>query len=153
MVEEQPWQRLFRDSLAALALPPDDQVRVNGPGCVTCDLSEDFYHAHAVAVAGAPGLSDDQRELLDRIDAALRSRQPVDEERFNPGAIRRPVWQQLRELAAEALLSFGWERVVVWPFVEVQPGVWHRPLADAEQGRSEERRVGKECRSRWSPYH
>ena len=23
----------------------------------------------------------------------------------------------------------------------------------ADQGRSEERRVGKECRSRWSPYH
>ena len=22
-----------------------------------------------------------------------------------------------------------------------------------QQGRSEERRVGKECRSRWSPYH
>jgi len=27
-----------------------------------------------------------------------------------------------------------------------------KQLAD-EQGRSEERRVGKECRSRWSPYH
>jgi len=25
-------------------------------------------------------------------------------------------------------------------------------IAD-EEGRSEERRVGKECRSRWSPYH
>ena len=24
---------------------------------------------------------------------------------------------------------------------------------DVEIGRSEERRVGKECRSRWSPYH
>ena len=24
---------------------------------------------------------------------------------------------------------------------------------DGELGRSEERRVGKECRSRWSPYH
>ena len=23
----------------------------------------------------------------------------------------------------------------------------------AQKGRSEERRVGKECRSRWSPYH
>ena len=23
----------------------------------------------------------------------------------------------------------------------------------AKKGRSEERRVGKECRSRWSPYH
>ena len=32
-----------------------------------------------------------------------------------------------------------------------------RPIRYAEQfvkaGRSEERRVGKECRSRWSPYH
>ena len=26
-------------------------------------------------------------------------------------------------------------------------------LQPAYQGRSEERRVGKECRSRWSPYH
>src|SRR2546430_17229256 len=25
--------------------------------------------------------------------------------------------------------------------------------ADESSGRSEERRVGKECRSRWSPYH
>ena len=26
-------------------------------------------------------------------------------------------------------------------------------IEDAEARRSEERRVGKECRSRWSPYH
>ena len=26
-------------------------------------------------------------------------------------------------------------------------------IANYEQARSEERRVGKECRSRWSPYH
>ena len=26
-------------------------------------------------------------------------------------------------------------------------------LVDTVKGRSEERRVGKECRSRWSPYH
>ena len=26
-------------------------------------------------------------------------------------------------------------------------------INDALKGRSEERRVGKECRSRWSPYH
>ena len=34
---------------------------------------------------------------------------------------------------------------------------WHRktkiPLKWIEGARSEERRVGKECRSRWSPYH
>src|SRR2546426_382276 len=27
------------------------------------------------------------------------------------------------------------------------------PLSKASEQRSEERRVGKECRSRWSPYH
>ena len=28
-----------------------------------------------------------------------------------------------------------------------------KPITQALQLRSEERRVGKECRSRWSPYH
>ena len=31
-------------------------------------------------------------------------------------------------------------------------GISQKKLAD-RMGRSEERRVGKECRSRWSPYH
>src|SRR5574340_138005 len=30
---------------------------------------------------------------------------------------------------------------------------WHHGLDGCEFERSEERRVGKECRSRWSPYH
>src|SRR2546430_7689558 len=32
-------------------------------------------------------------------------------------------------------------------------GDLHHELADLHHARSEERRVGKECRSRWSPYH
>src|SRR5260221_14280807 len=28
-----------------------------------------------------------------------------------------------------------------------------QPITGSRQSRSEERRVGKECRSRWSPYH
>src|SRR6266496_698299 len=42
---------------------------------------------------------------------------------------------------AEILHLFG---------TEEQKERWLRPLV---AGRSEERRVGKECRSRWSPYH
>src|SRR3712207_9489025 len=30
---------------------------------------------------------------------------------------------------------------------------WYRDNICNQEGRSEERRVGKECRSRWSPYH
>ena len=51
-----------------------------------------------------------------------------------------------------------------YPFYEAARNAGIRPIlgcevyvADAEFGelpsRSEERRVGKECRSRWSPYH
>src|SRR2546422_7525480 len=38
---------------------------------------------------------------------------------------------------------------------EIAPPAEARSLAmvDLDGGRSEERRVGKECRSRWSPYH
>ena len=31
--------------------------------------------------------------------------------------------------------------------------LWHKPDGTYTAARSEERRVGKECRSRWSPYH
>ena len=39
---------------------------------------------------------------------------------------------------------------------DLNPWLWSRLLAhelDDDATRSEERRVGKECRSRWSPYH
>src|SRR5260221_6819998 len=57
-------------------------------------------------------------------------------------------WRHLCELSSAA-------------FLEVEageaPGVPWARVADHAEGlillRSEERRVGKECRSRWSPYH
>src|SRR3712207_7562699 len=42
-------------------------------------------------------------------------------------------------------------RLVHEPELDPLPGVLARDRPD--QARSEERRVGKECRSRWSPYH
>ena len=37
--------------------------------------------------------------------------------------------------------------------VDVELTIHVEDGAIVEDGRSEERRVGKECRSRWSPYH
>jgi hypothetical protein len=124
------WQKLLRTALVVLALPADEQGRANGPGCVACDLDSDFDHARSVALGNAPDLTDDQRRRLDRIEAVLRSKQPPDYECFNPEVLRRPVWQELRVLAAEALRAFGWEGAVVHPFAEVQPGVWQRSPAE-----------------------
>jgi hypothetical protein len=136
VLEDQTWQRLLCDALAVLALPPIEQVRVNGPGCVACDLLNDFDHAREVALGNAPGMSDRQRGLLERIDAVMRGMQRPDFECFNSEVIQRPVWQELRVLAADALSVFGWVGVAIPPLVEVQPGVWQRRLAKAEPGAS-----------------
>ena len=37
--------------------------------------------------------------------------------------------------------------------VDALVGIPNYPEGKIYSGRSEERRVGKECRSRWSPYH
>ena len=56
-----------------------------------------------------------------------------------------------RVLSREGLhkLSPMWEGLFKVAHVS-RPGAVHLEMQD---GRSEERRVGKECRSRWSPYH
>ena len=128
MQDTEPWQQLLREALGVLALPPDEQVRVNGPGCVACDLLNDFDHARIVALGNAgAALSEEQRRLIDNIDTVMSGMEKPDFECFNNDVLRRPVWQKLRELATEALRAMGWEQTTIRPFTEIQPGVWHRP--------------------------
>ena len=49
-------------------------------------------------------------------------------------------WTESCKCLNEPLLEYVWE-------------VANQFLPDYAETRSEERRVGKECRSRWSPYH
>src|SRR5256886_2846544 len=63
------------------------------------------------------------------------------------GTIEARMWDQF-ETAAKGINRDD--------FVKVQARVEiykNRPQLSLTQVRSEERRVGKECRSRWSPYH
>src|ERR1039458_9950174 len=59
--------------------------------------------------------------------------------------VRRRRWQ--------FLLPFfcGW--VLVWGVSWLIPSTYRSGTLILIEQRSEERRVGKECRSRWSPYH
>ena len=45
------------------------------------------------------------------------------------------------------------ERIAALLEADAPPAQIARELEESEPARSEERRVGKECRSRWSPYH
>ena len=57
--------------------------------------------------------------------------------------------------AAALMERFGMRRVVAWALLLVAAGSGLTVFmkSSVELVRSEERRVGKECRSRWSPYH
>src|ERR1017187_4070847 len=50
-------------------------------------------------------------------------------------------------------LSRGGPDSLNYPAKETQTERGSRPTSQPVSDRSEERRVGKECRSRWSPYH
>jgi hypothetical protein len=129
MPERHAWIPLLREALAMLATAPADQARLNAPGCLACDLMEDFEHARLVATADVSELTDDQRALLDLIDARFEEMEPADYTCFGNTVVERPAWAGIRALANDALRAFGWEETRVAPFEEVQPGVWQRPPA------------------------
>src|SRR6266481_3703388 len=57
-------------------------------------------------------------------------------------------WEERRQAIAQAADKAGHTRDLL-----ARHGIECPNITGAGTGRSEERRVGKECRSRWSPYH
>src|SRR3712207_7971665 len=102
------------------------------------------------------------------IDDAYRATLPSS--RYPPVALRievdprrvdvnvHPTKQIVRfseERAARATIAAAVREAIEWrpPLPAATPRPTQHPYAQESFPRSEERRVGKECRSRWSPYH
>ena len=68
-------------------------------------------------------------------------------------AISRKLLLCIRRLLLDnrpyAYESIGWKTQEL----EIKTGMWRHDISAQRLIRSEERRVGKECRSRWSQYH
>ena len=64
----------------------------------------------------------------------------------------RTYWKDIPLYQAETRVSTG-EIYAAGPWFATEFRCTFRRRRTGEQVRSEERRVGKECRSRWSPYH
>ena len=76
-----------------------------------------------------------------------------------------PIYNKLKELDSEKRIPFhmpGHKRTDFGAFFGIEKmditeitdyDNLHEPEGIIRESRSEERRVGKECRSRWSPYH
>ena len=118
---------LLRNALRALALPPADQVRVTQPGCVSCELLEDFSHGYTCFTQScADQLTDATSNLLAEIDATMDALSRDDFVCFDNSVLDRPVWGQLRQLASETLTAFDWDNHSIDPYTKTEPGVWRR---------------------------
>src|SRR2546426_11998606 len=110
----------------------------------------------AVARAVGEQRPAQRRPLVGRHGRALEHQpQQLDRGRLAVGDLQVAVRlagheRRQRLLDAEAAAEVGVVDVVADGWQEID-----QPLLDARELalRSEERRVGKECRSRWSPYH
>src|SRR3712207_3776327 len=93
--------------------------------------------------------SDLTPDLLDKLKARLRELPP------NGGLWTSPkvaAWMASELGLKQVAPQRGWEalKAIGWSVQKPRP---RHPQAATPEDRSEERRVGKECRSRWSPYH
>src|SRR3712207_778158 len=111
--------------------------------------------APSVTGKGAPELDLSPEELREIVRGALLSVGPGARVlAIIPDKTRDDNTDLLFPFASEALAERGAEQ-----FDALVAQGTHMPMTDEEKrakvglSRSEERRVGKECRSRWSPYH
>ena len=99
----------------------------------------------------------------DAIEAGAQNVEPLEAEEIPDGHVGARFIIEIKDLdtVSKCLTKAGWKvtaaelRYLAKNFVEL-PDAQRKEVADflsALDDRSEERRVGKECRSRWSPYH
>src|SRR3712207_105503 len=137
-------------------------------------VAELVHHGYEVVVQGGAGvgagftneeyakagarLVDGPDEVFSSADLIVKVKEPIPEEydRFREG---QQLFTYLHLAADKELTEFLMERrinSVAYETVELPDGSLPllAPMSEvAGRMRSEERRVGKECRSRWSPYH
>lgn len=121
-------EREFRYALQALAAEAPDQIRVLSPGCVACELLNDYdLERQRYREAFGPWLSRRQSERIGQIDRAIGAIPEADLQCFDNDVLTRPSWGQVRAAAKDALLAFGWPPGLPSEFTEVAPSVWRRP--------------------------
>ena len=159
---------LFAEALAkegvAFIGPPVNAIQAMGDKITSKKLAAE---AGVSTVPGHMGLIEDADEAV-RIAASIGYPVMIKASAGGGGKGMRIAWNDdeardgFRASKGEAKSSFGDDRIFIEKFVTQPRHIEIQVLGDKHgnvihlgerECRSEERRVGKECRSRWSPYH
>jgi len=126
-VEKEFFQSFIRDTLNVLALDPEEQIKANGPGCVACDLLNDFDTAFKDYLSQSElKISNEVQNIFQQIDDVIENMDEADYVCFENSVLYREKWDQIRNLAKECLKLLGWELVKNMKYTNVGNGVWQR---------------------------
>ena len=91
----------------------------------------------------------DSKAVDEQFDAHIEALQDLQEQLYAEGS-------QSLLVVLQAMDAGGKDSTIEKVFGRLNPQgvrVWNFKVPSKKEARSEERRVGKECRSRWPPYH
>src|SRR2546429_9995096 len=108
--------------------------------------SDPYVYPGTTVLKNIPGIRN--QEILDRIEADRVGQRSLE-------LIERPLSGLFDIEHLQGIHRYLFQDVYEWAgdfrTVDIAKGI--HTLPTCLTSRSEERRVGKECRSRWSPYH
>jgi len=114
-----------QDSLALLALPIEEQLKLTEGACPTCELINSFAFAWEKEINEKENPSASIRKIQE-IDSLMGELEEFEYECFEPKALESDRWAQIRLLASGLIkeLHLRIERVSEWN--ELSPGTTQR---------------------------
>src|SRR2546425_4059930 len=123
-------------------LPNEEGKYLETPTSLAEQLERFIHHGWLNLVGGCCGTTEQHIRAIAEMAQGKQPRHPPEDS-------RRAVYSGIEMVEAEE----STRPLLVGERTNVIGSRLFKELVSAEQWRSEERRVGKECRSRWSPYH
>lgn len=127
-------RRSFMTALIALTRPAEEQVRESWPGCVECELYEDFV-LYLRVFREWWTVPDEKDAALDAVMRAVDDAVEQNHDCSDITLVERPAWDTVRAEAEAALRVLGWEGIEMTHFEWVQPSVLHRRNVDPGERR------------------
>src|SRR5471030_2893018 len=135
----------MRETMTGTALSTDE-IRTQFPAL------DRIYNGKPIAYFDGPGGTQVPRSVAEAMTAYLFEHNANTHWAYPTSAETDSMIEEARRTTAE-LLNASPAEIVFGANMTTLTFHLARALGRTWKGRSEERRVGKECRSRWSPYH
>lgn len=119
----------LRCAVQALSSKASDQIIACEPGCVICELIDDFeLGMRLIEENYLSCLSETQKEHLRQLAETLNHPININHECGEYELLSGPVWEKTRAEAKIVLDDFGWPFEPPPSFKEIEKGVWKRKM-------------------------